>query len=55
MVGGITYLEIAALRFLTKDPSFPYAILIASTGIISGNSLIESIMSDMTNINKFCE
>lgn len=47
IIGGITRLEIAALRFLTKDPSFPYSILIGCTGIVSGASLVNSMRYDM--------
>ena len=46
LIGGISLLEIAALRFLSKDPSFPYSVLIASTNVLSEASLIESIHND---------
>lgn len=36
VVGGISYLEIAALRFLSRDPSFPYNIIIGTTSVGSG-------------------
>jgi len=39
-VGGITFMEIAALRFLSNQPSFPYSILISTSKIVSGDSLI---------------
>ena len=46
LVGGITVMEIAALRFLSKDPSFPYSIFIATTKVVTSTSLINSIHVD---------
>lgn len=43
VIGGITYLEIAALRYLSRDPSFPYTIMMASTSILNGNTLLQSL------------
>ncbi|RYG70471.1 hypothetical protein EON64_00070, partial [archaeon] len=43
-VGGVSYLELAALRFLSADPSFPYRIIVATNKVISGNSLIKALM-----------
>merc|ERR1711957_457105 len=37
-VGGVTYMEIAAMRFLSKRPSFPYSILCCTTKIINGST-----------------
>jgi len=51
IIGGISLLEIAALRFLSKDPSFPYSILIAATKVVSGESLIHSIHHDLALIS----
>ena len=42
-VGGVTYLEIAALRFLSKRSSFPYHIIICTTKIINGNTALRSL------------
>jgi vacuolar protein sorting-associated protein 33A len=44
-VGGITYMEIASLRFLSKRASFPYHILMVTTKIINGSTLITSLAS----------
>lgn len=41
-VGGVSYLEIAALRFLSNDPSYPYNIVIGTTSI--GNTLLKSLV-----------
>ena len=46
-VGGVSYLEIAALRYLSKEPSFPFTILTASTSVISGSSFLNSIQLDL--------
>lgn len=42
-VGGVTYMEIASLRFLSKRPTFPYHIICVTTKIINGNTLLESL------------
>ena len=42
-VGGVTYMEIAALRFLSKRPTFPYHIICVTTKIINGNKLLQSL------------
>jgi hypothetical protein len=43
-VGGVTHLEIAALRFLQRQESCAYSIIIATTKIINGNSMLKSLM-----------
>lgn len=45
-VGGLSFLELAALRHLSKSADFPYSIVMASTNMINGNTLIESIIHD---------
>ena len=42
-IGGITYMEIAALRFLSLRPGFPYHILILTTEIVNGSTLLQSM------------
>ena len=42
-VGGVTYMEIAALRFLSKRPSFPYTVVICTTEIVNGRKLLQSL------------
>ena len=42
-VGGVTYMELAALRFLSKRPAFPYHIICVTTKIINGNTVLESL------------
>jgi len=47
--GGITFAEIAALRFVAKQEDCPYDILIASTSIMNGKSILKSIAHEMEN------
>ena len=43
-LGGITFTEIAALRFLAKQEEGRRRLLICTTGIISGNSIMDAVM-----------
>ena len=47
-VGGISFIEIAALRFLSKSSDFPYTIIMGATSLVNGNTLMESITHDPT-------
>jgi hypothetical protein len=42
-LGGITFMEIAALRFLSKRSTFPYHIVMVTTKVINGSSLLQSL------------
>jgi len=42
-VGGISYPEIAALRFLNRRENFPYRIVCMTSNVVGGNSFLESI------------
>jgi hypothetical protein len=42
-VGGLTYAEIASMRFLSRRKSFPYKIICCTTKIINGSSLLQSL------------
>ncbi|GKY93695.1 hypothetical protein MPSEU_000336700 [Mayamaea pseudoterrestris] len=42
-VGGVTYMELAAMRFLSKRPTFPFHIICCTTKIINGDTLLESL------------
>mmetsp|Transcript_20123 Transcript_20123/g.69340 ORF Transcript_20123/g.69340 Transcript_20123/m.69340 type:complete len:233 (+) Transcript_20123:772-1470(+) len=48
-VGGVTYAEIAAFRFLSLQPAFPYQIVVATTNIVNGTQLIKSLVYDIEN------
>lgn len=43
VVGGLSFLEVAALRYLSNDPLFPFSIVIGTTAFVNGNSLLESM------------
>jgi hypothetical protein len=43
VIGGISYLEISALRFLSNDPAFPYRFVIAATKVINGKTFLKSL------------
>ncbi|XP_078360973.1 vacuolar protein sorting-associated protein 33A-like isoform X2 [Oculina patagonica] len=45
-IGGCTHAEISALRFLAQQENSPTDYLVATTKIINGKSLIESIMEE---------
>lgn len=44
VVGGLSYLEIAAFRVLSRDPAFPFSIILASTVIgVGGDRFLQSM------------
>jgi hypothetical protein len=47
-VGGITFAEISALRFLEQKMKGQKKFIILTTSIVNGNSFIESIFEEMT-------
>ena len=44
-VGGVSYLEVAALRHLSADPNYPYQIVVASTKLCNGGALLKAAAS----------
>jgi len=50
-LGGVTYAEISALRFLQQEADHPTEYIIATTHIINGHSLIDSIDVQLTPIS----
>lgn len=42
-VGGLTYAEIASIRFMSKQQNFPYKIICCTTKIINGGSFLQSL------------
>ena len=42
-VGGVTHMELAALRFLSRKPTFPYNIVCCTTKVINGTTLMQSL------------
>ncbi len=45
-IGGVTFAEIAALRFLGTRPEVNCSFVIATTKLINGTTLLESIVDD---------
>jgi hypothetical protein len=46
-VGGISYMEIAALRFLSKRSSFPYHIIMVATKVVNGNTMLQQTLEEV--------
>ncbi|VEU39407.1 unnamed protein product [Pseudo-nitzschia multistriata] len=42
-LGGITFMEIAALRFLSNRETFPYHIVVVTTRVLNGSKLIQQM------------
>jgi hypothetical protein len=47
--GGVCFMEIAALRFLSRRVDFPYHIIVATTCILNGSRLLEHIAPPVKN------
>jgi hypothetical protein len=43
LLGGVSYLELSAFRFLSADPQFPFRIVVATTKVMNGSTLLESL------------
>lgn len=43
-VGGVTFMELSALRHISKSPDFPYEIVCCTTKIVNGKTLLESLI-----------
>ncbi|KAJ1403120.1 Sec1-like, domain 2 [Sesbania bispinosa] len=46
-VGGVTFAEISALRFLSAQESMAYDLIIATTKIVNGQTLVETFMEKL--------
>ena len=46
-IGGCTFAEIAALRFLSQQEDTSTEYLVATTSIINGNTFLDSVMAKM--------
>lgn len=46
-VGGVTFAEISALRFLSSQESMAYDLIIATTKIVNGQTLLETFMEKL--------
>ena len=45
-LGGVTFAEIAALRFISSRPEVNCAFLVTTTKLINGSSLLDSFVDD---------
>ena len=52
-LGGCTFAEISALRFLAQQEDSPTDYLIATTSIINGNNFIDTLTVNLSNPNGF--
>ena len=48
-VGGVTFAEIAAIRFLNNEENAPVKFCIATTQIISGNKAVNQMRTSLVN------
>lgn len=46
-IGGVTFAEIGALRFLSTRPELKSDFVIATTKLESGNAMLESFLDDV--------
>ncbi|KAF3322111.1 vacuolar protein-sorting-associated protein 33 [Carex littledalei] len=45
-IGGVTFAEIAALRFLSSQEGMGYDFIVGTTRVVSGNSILEAIVGN---------
>ena len=48
-IGGVSFMEIAAMRQLSRQADFPYQIVVCTTKLINGNTLVQSMQEDIRN------
>ncbi len=48
-IGGVTWMEIAALRFLNSRSDFPFTIVVATTKLVNGNTFLRAILPEVDN------
>ena len=48
-IGGVSFMEIAAMRYLSRQKDFPYQIIVCTTKLINGNVFVESTIEDLQN------
>lgn len=46
ILGGVTLLEVAAFRYLSNDPKFPFEIVLTSTCVTNGSKFIRALAHD---------
>ncbi|EFJ51049.1 hypothetical protein VOLCADRAFT_103690 [Volvox carteri f. nagariensis] len=48
-IGGVTFAEISALRFLSSRPEWPYKFLVLTTKIVNGRTLLQTFVDPLAN------
>jgi len=48
-IGGVSFMEIAAMRYLSRQKDFLYQIIVCTTKLINGNVFVESTIEDLQN------
>ncbi|GLC59251.1 hypothetical protein PLESTB_001466600 [Pleodorina starrii] len=48
-IGGVTFAEISALRFLSSRPEWPYRFLVLTTKIVNGRTLLQTFVDPLAN------
>ena len=48
-IGGVTFAEIAAIRFLNARPDSTVKLIVATTQIISGNKCVNQMRTSLVN------
>lgn len=46
-IGGVTYAEISALRFLSSQEGMPHELIVASTNIVNGHTLADTFVEKL--------
>ncbi|VFQ64812.1 unnamed protein product [Cuscuta campestris] len=46
-IGGVTFAEINALRFLSSQEGMPYDLIVLTTKIVNGHTLTETLMEKL--------
>jgi hypothetical protein len=45
-IGGVTFAEISALRFLESQEDMKYDFMVATTKLVNGTTLVKSLIDD---------
>ena len=48
-IGGVTFAEIGALRFLSTRPEVKSDFVIATTKLVNGSSMLETFLDDVVS------
>lgn len=48
-IGGVSFMEIAAMRYLSRQKDFPFQIVVCTTKLINGNGFVQGNIEDVHN------